>query len=52
MFLTNSKTIDDLKSINLIMKGFVAEWLTFRGFEIKKYAHRQEIALPMDEDAV
>ena len=41
MFLTNSKNIEELKKVNLIIKGFVKEWLELRGINVKKYAKRK-----------
>ncbi|MHA1405538.1 MAG: type 2 isopentenyl-diphosphate Delta-isomerase, partial [Candidatus Helarchaeota archaeon] len=50
MFLINSKNLEELKSANLIIRGNTAEWLSFRGFEVKKFAHRQRIALPEEKN--
>ncbi len=36
MFLTGSKNIEELKKANVVIKGFVREWLDARGIEISK----------------
>ncbi len=41
MFLTNSKRIDDLKKVDVIIKGFVKDWLEQRNIDIKKYSNRR-----------
>ncbi len=41
MFLTGSKNIEELKKVNVIIKGFVKEWLDARGIEISSFARRR-----------
>ena len=43
MFLTGSKTIDDLKNSSVVIIGKTAEWLRARGFDIESYARRRRI---------
>ena len=41
MFLTGSKTIDDLKNSSVVIAGKTAEWLRTRGFDTGYYARRR-----------
>lgn len=40
MFLTGSKTIDDLQRAPLVITGETYHWLTQRGFDTRRYARR------------
>ncbi len=41
MFLTGSRNIEELKKINIIIKGFVREWLDARNIDFKRFARRR-----------
>ncbi len=43
MFLTNSRNIEELRNANLIIKGFVKEWLELRDIDVKRFAKRRKI---------
>ncbi|MBT8171741.1 type 2 isopentenyl-diphosphate Delta-isomerase [Candidatus Bathyarchaeota archaeon] len=41
MFLVGAKSIQELKSVPIILTGKIAEWLKMRGFNIEIYARRK-----------
>jgi isopentenyl-diphosphate delta-isomerase len=43
MFLTGSRNLEALRNTPLIITGATYEWLTQRGFELGKYARRNNI---------
>jgi len=43
MFLTGSKSIEDLRSSSVVIIGKTAEWLRVRGFDVESYSRRRKI---------